>query len=354
MFSFLDQTQSDVSLLSTTVVDLDEQQHQQAKALSEAKGGTEVEQWQAYLTLLGQLAFCAWFSEYQSDESLTFSENETGLVQIGEFRVRVLVVEHCLSEQVSIPVQVIDDPEKAAHFYMLLEVTEEQSDVWLRGLIRRDRLSKRQQTQTQQQESTDGQDAIVVPLSAFKPEPSRLLHYCRHLEPAAIPLPQIATIATASPASTAPLSAAVVTIRTRLSEWLETTTNHRGWQAWDLLQPQLAYATRGLSDGIKRGKLVTIGLDVGEVTVALVLTLISEVDGRISILVQLLPIGRDRTLPPQIALALVSKKGKSLQSVTSRNQDNYIQLKSFKGMVGQRFGIQIQHQSVTILEDFEI
>ncbi|MGD1864174.1 MAG: DUF1822 family protein [Phormidesmis sp.] len=368
MFSSIDRTPSTFPLLSPTVIDLEEQQYEQAKALSESlpkalsedKGDAEVNQWKNYLNLLGQQAFQSWFSEQRVDtqppsESLTFSDHEIRLAHLGEFRLFLFVVEQCLSEEVSIPTNVIDDPDKAAHFYILLEVAEEQSEVWLRGLIRHDQLYQMQQTQSiQSQADANEDDTITLPLSAFEPEPSRLLHYCRYLTPDAIPLPQIVSNPT-SPAAL--LSTTVATVRTRLSEWLGTSTAQgwqSGWQSWDLLQPQLAYATRGLSDGLKRGKLVNLELGVGTITVALVLTLLPEADEKISILVQLLPAGSERTLPPQIMLSLVSKKGKSLQTVTSRNQDNYIQLKSFKGTVGQRFSLQIQYQGATVSEDFEI
>ena len=99
---------------------------------------------------------------------------------------------------------------------------------------------------------------------------------------------------------------------------------------------------------------MNLGLDVGAQPVALVLTLTPEMDGRISVLVQLLPTGRDRTLPQNIDLSLVSKKGKVLQRIASRSQDNYIQLKAFKGTIGQQFSIAVQLGEASVSEDFEL
>jgi hypothetical protein len=53
-------------------------------------------------------------------------------------------------------------------------------------------------------------------------------------------------------------------------------------------------------------------------------------------------------------LMLLSKAGKTLQEVTARTQDNYIQLKTFKGEPGRKFSIKVTLGDVSVNENFEL
>lgn len=365
----LNPTQSAVPLLCPTVFEIEEEHYRQATTRSRGKGESEADQWHHYLRTLGLLVFQDWLTEQASGEPLiagqtiasqtiadqtiagpTITALDHNCLQIGAFRVCVWVTEECLSEQVTIPRALVEDGTLAAHFYVLLEVAEEQSEVWFRGIVRRDRLAP-ESPNLAADRATDG-PSVTLPLSGLEPEPSRLLHYCQYLDPAAIPLP--------SPTATSDAVGPLSKLRTQLSRWLEDmetrvdTLQAEGWQVWDSLQPSLAYATRSLAEGIRRGKLVNVSLDVGVQPVALVLTLVPEADEKISILVQLLPTGSDRTLVPNIELALLSKKGKVLQQLLSRSQDNYVQLKSFRGTIGQQFSLRVTLDDISITEQFEI
>lgn len=332
-------TQTPASLLSPTVFDLEDHiysQAQQLSATSQAPSGDEQAQWQHYLSVLGVLAFTEWLEDLELDQPIR--QEGSQILQLGEFRLHLLVVEHCLSDVVSFPRATIEDPSQASHFYLLLEVVEDVDEVWFRGFVRHDQLCQ-----------TVAADipTVTVPLDFLELEPSRLLHYCRYLDPQAIPLPQAA----ASPASAEPTPLEVA--RTQLSQWFDNLVTE-GWQTWDSLQPQLAYATRGLADGLKRGKLVNLGLRVGEEPVAFVLTLTPGDDEKISILIQVLPTGSALTLPAQLELCLRSKQGKVLQQVVSRSRDNYIQLKAFRGRPGQQFRVTVALGEASVTEDFEI
>ena len=54
------------------------------------------------------------------------------------------------------------------------------------------------------------------------------------------------------------------------------------------------------------------------------------------------------------ALTLLSQAGKKLQEVGSRTQDNYIQLKSFKGRSGIPFSIVVSLGDTCLCENFEL
>ncbi len=347
MLSFRDRADATVPLLLPTVFELDTEHYSQAQTM-QAPSSNELAEWQSHLSALGLLAFEEWLTEtvpHQSPVRLPQSTGPIRYLTLNGFRLCIITTEECLSDCATLPDQVIHDPAWTAHFYILLEVAEEQAEVIFRGLIRHDRLT--------QFASTSGD--ITLPLSAFEPECRRLLHYCRYLEPSAIPLPVAqGNIAQASTVAQT-LSDSLITTSNQLSQWFDNIVAE-GWQTIEALtqQPQLAATTRGLADGIKRGKLLNLGLDVGEQSVALVLTITPEADEKISILIQLLPTGSDRILPPALSLSLVSRSAKVLQSATSRDRDNYIQLKSFRGNVGQQFSVVVKLGEVSISESFEI
>ena len=100
--------------------------------------------------------------------------------------------------------------------------------------------------------------------------------------------------------------------------------------------------------------MINLGVQFGQQTVALLVNVTAEVEGKLSVLVQLHPTGETRYLIPDLRLSLRSTAGKMLQEATSRGQDNYIQLKPFKGNPGKRFRVAIHLESKTVEEDFEL
>ena len=88
--------------------------------------------------------------------------------------------------------------------------------------------------------------------------------------------------------------------------------------------------------------------------ILLLVNVTEEADKQLSVLVQLHPAGEKRYLPHQISLTLLSQAGKKLQEVHSRTQDNYIQLKSFKGRSGIPFSIAVSLGDICIYENFKL
>jgi len=150
-----------------------------------------------------------------------------------------------------------------------------------------------------------------------------------------------------------------VEVRVNLSQWFQ---NHfeAGWQSLKALlgpdQDNLALGLRStsqLGDTVKGAKLVDLGLQLGSQSVALLVAIVPEADQKVSIVAQLHPMGEDY-LPPNINLALCSESGVTLQDVKSRSQDNYIQLKRFRGSPGECFDIQVAFGDACITETFVI
>jgi Protein of unknown function (DUF1822) len=144
-----------------------------------------------------------------------------------------------------------------------------------------------------------------------------------------------------------------------LSQWFENIFEV-GWQSFDALissqQKTLAVQFRSdtaLNDlRVKRAKLIDLGMQLGGTAVVLLLALISELDEKISIRVQLHPANEEIYLPPNLRLILLSESTKILQEVESRNHDHFIQLKKFKSHHGKNFSIRIAFGDVSITEDF--
>jgi hypothetical protein len=155
----------------------------------------ESRRWQVYLNELALCGFLAWWDEQAIDQvvecdrtslrpiqALGFAETICRL-QIGDFTLCLLVTESIAQEVISVSRAVIDLPEFVAHFYVLIEVQEEQEQVILRGCLRYDQL--RQQTQKL---AIQPNWTYALPCDWFDPDASHLRFYLRFLDPAALPL----------------------------------------------------------------------------------------------------------------------------------------------------------------------
>ena len=163
--------------------------------------------------------------------------------------------------------------------------------------------------------------------------------------------------------------------RVNLSRWFENVFE-AGWQSIEALlgtnQENLAFSFRSASElsehQVKRAKLINLGLQLGSQSVALLVALAlakrdevppaygiaPEAEQKVGILVQVHPVGGETNLPPNLRLALLSEAGDILQDVQSRSQDNYIQLKRFRGSPGECFNIQVAFGDASMTETFVI
>ncbi len=139
-----------------------------------------------------------------------------------------------------------------------------------------------------------------------------------------------------------------------------------GWQSLDILlntEPEnLAFRSRKHTSAIKEVrevsvegiKLIDLGMQLGNKSVALLVGLTRESEQKIGVRVQLHPARGETYLPPDIKLALLSESGSSLQEYKSRSKDNYIQLKRFSCPTEKGFKIQVSANGFSITEDFAI
>jgi len=151
------------------------------------------------------------------------------------------------------------------------------------------------------------------------------------------------------------------TQRTKLSQWFENMFN-TGWQSLEALFSKdiehLAFGLRRnfhLSDSaVKAAKMIDLGLQLGSRSVVLLIALAPEADDKVGILVHVHPANGENYLLPNTKLTLLCDSGEILQEVQSRSQDNYIQLKRFRGNYGECFSIQVAASGVSVTETFQI
>jgi len=151
-----------------------------------------------------------------------------------------------------------------------------------------------------------------------------------------------------------------VEARVNLRQWFQ---NHfeAGWQSLEALlgrdQDNLALGLRStsqLGDSVKGAKLVDLSLQLGSQSVALLVAITQEAEGKVGILVQMHPMGGQTYLPPNLRLSLLSESEEVFQEVQSRSQDNYIQLKRFRGLPGEYFNVQVALGDAQRTETFVI
>lgn len=340
---------NDFRSLLPEIIWLEPEHFEQAKEISDLVNG-EALQWQTHLNALALLGFEKWLTE-RIPEQIVYRD-ATEIVNVcylkfGEFKVGLIASEDLLDEVVNVPQDALASPELAAHFYVVLEVLEEQEQVIIKGFLRYDQVVNYR--------SRDNLHLLrngcyKLPLSAFDTEPNHLLFYCRFLEPTAIPLWASAE------RSAMPSLRYLKETRTKLSQWLQGVFNE-GWLGIDALvnpQANLALSTRNIQVSAKGGKLINLGMQLGSPPAGLLVNVTEETEKKIGVLVQLHPTGGEKYLPPNLKLTLLSKAGKKLQEVQSRGQDNYIQLPPFRGETGKRFSIEVSWSDATIREFFEL
>ncbi len=150
-----------------------------------------------------------------------------------------------------------------------------------------------------------------------------------------------------------------------LGRWFQTVFEV-GWQSLDTLldtdSGSLAFNFRRRNLAVNEVrkisiegiKLIDLGMELGNQSVALLIGLTPETEQRVGIRVQLYPAGGQTYLPPNIRLALLSHSGATLQEYRSRLQDNLVQLKRFTCPKGKGFSIQVTLNNFSIQEDFII
>ncbi len=150
-----------------------------------------------------------------------------------------------------------------------------------------------------------------------------------------------------------------------LSQWFEGTITE-GWRSLQyLLNPEVqefAFSFRGEprvpeadqhNAGIRKGKLLNLGVQLGEQQVILVVEIKPVEADRLKVLVQVHPANETLYLPPNLRLVILDEHTQIFLEAQAREADNFIQL-SFRGQVGEEFGARVSLEDSVITEYFKI
>ncbi|MEG3847746.1 DUF1822 family protein [Microcoleus sp. herbarium19] len=205
---------TDTRLLLPEVIWLEPEYFQRAKQMSD-RVKSESGQWQTYLSALAVQSFEQWLSDRLPNQRVEQAEIGTvSYLKIGEFKLCIIAIEHCLDEVVSVPQDALASGEQASDFYAVLEVLEEEEQVIIRGFLCCDQIIY-YRSLLNLQALQDG--CYQLPLSLFDAEPHHLLLYCRYLAPVAVTLPVVLAAAKVE----TDLSGYLKETRTKLTQWLQ-------------------------------------------------------------------------------------------------------------------------------------
>lgn len=191
------QMRLDFESLPTVAITLSDEQITQAVELSSKIKNSSV-QWQTYIHALALCAFEEWLAERANSlivnrerctifqPALAKAIAAVANLQVGKFKVCLITTGSLTDDQIYLPQAVVDLPEYIPHFYVWVEVLEEEDAAVISGFLSYQQL-REHQTKVNLQSAADWN--YQIPVSWFENNPDRLLLYLRCLEPETITLP---------------------------------------------------------------------------------------------------------------------------------------------------------------------
>ncbi len=361
--------------LQLEVAELEPEDFEQSAEISH-KILDESLRWETYQNALGLIGFEKWLQQRKpeleinkSQCSILQSQSVTKINAVCNLKINDLIV--CLintndfsDEFVEVTKAALDFPEFMAHFYVLIEVLEEQQQVIINGFVRYDELNKyRGSVNLQKSKIGDYQ----LPLSLFKSKPSQLLLYLNFLAPSAIPIPSLVPVIPVVPVKEIidQTSQSIV----NLNRWLHGAFD-TGWQATEaILEPsnrtEFAFRFReGHSEEtdttenslaiLKRGKLLNLGIEKADASVVLIVGFKAvEESNKFQVLVEICSTENQTYLPQDLQLMVLDETGEVVMQAQARNTNKNICL-DFKGNTKEQFSIKVILGDTSITENFVI
>ncbi len=355
--------------MSSKVIWLEPEYFEGAKEISDQDLG-ETRQWKNYLNALALFGFEQWLREripdiqINRDNCWIFQSDSTHVLDvvynlsIGEFKLDLIPVDNLTDGFVILPKEVIESPQIVAHFYVLIEVLEEEEQLNIYGFLRYDQLVKHCQSMNFHAKSDS---CYQIPLSWFDTEINNLLLYSRFLEKAAIPLPSVFEVnnTVVESLNQAPISIAKAIIN--LSNWW-CGVFEESWQStesiWNRLSSNYAWGyvrSRNQSNSypVSRTKVFDFGLLLNGQSLALVVNLKRGENNEVDVLAQVIPCNEEYLplgLKLKVTLNFDTSESES-QEVTARKADNAIQLE-FSEAPGKKFKVEVSFMEAVVTEEF--
>ena len=355
------------------IINLESEEFTRALKISQ-KVTDERGKWQTYLNALALLGFVEWLQEQipntkiNTEQSSIFQSvpktitNTVHNLQVGAFKLCLIVVSNLQNESITLASNAIKTIELASHFYVLIQVLEEEAELIVHGFIRHDEIMKYHKSFDKSMEEHCNTD-FNISVSYFDPEVNNLLLCTRFLKADAIPLP-------ANPPSVATYTSKSIESLVNLGEWLGGIFN-KGWQSLeDFYPPSLYWEERkSLSWGPSRGKFkhaltpditgskrYDLGVRLKGKKIALVIRMKpdEEHENEKDVLVQVCPDEIQQYLPQSLKLKVTlnpDSANSDSEEVVARTADNFIQLE-FNESPGKQFKVEISYEELAIVEQF--
>ncbi|MFB2976046.1 DUF1822 family protein [Microseira sp. BLCC-F43] len=152
----------------------------------------------------------------------------------------------------------------------------------------------------------------------------------------------------------AELTAKVTPRQTQVNQLLQWFDNifEPGWQAIEaLIAPQELSFVRNLK--VRRGKVIDLGIELAGHPFILIINLSRESEDTVAVNLQVYPTGENSYLPLGLKLIVLDESEEIFKEVTARTADKFIQYQ-FEAELGDRFGVKVDWQGVSITEEFAI
>ncbi|MDZ8223754.1 DUF1822 family protein [Nostoc sp. ChiVER01] len=139
----------------------------------------------------------------------------------------------------------------------------------------------------------------------------------------------------------------------KLSYWLQNIID-AGWQPIEKIlaskTPQLAFRYR---NGVTRGKLIDMGIELPGQSLALVITLTPKNSVEIQLKLQVHPSDEQAYLPNNLIVKVLDEKGINVMEAHARSGSTYVTLE-FNAQIGERFSVNLELGNTNIIENFVI
>ena len=213
-------------------------------------------------------------------------------LSLGEFHLCLITVDNLIDDFITLPEEAINSPKNAAHFYVLLEVLEEEEQLSIHGFLRYDKLVKYCKSINLE---ANADNCYQLPLSWFDPELNNLLLYSRFLSPTAISLPSVVEVNNAEGQNLSPVTSIATKALVNLTNWWREVFEEGWLSTKNICQTVDSSYSLGIckksatSQSFFGAKKLDFGLLLNGQTIALLINLKRLENNEVDVLVQVTP-----------------------------------------------------------------
>lgn len=334
--------------------------------------------WNTRINALALIGFEQWLKERNPDVqvnknqcSIIQSQCVTGMnavcnLKVNDLTVCLISTDDLTEEFIEVKKATFELSEFAAHFYVLVEVLEEQGQVMIHGFMRYDQLNDDTKSVNFQ---TSPYEYYQLPISLFKSKLNKLLLDFDFLVPSAIPVPGLLPVNSGIPYLEEILVKASQSI-VNLSLWLHGAFD-TGWEkVEEFLEPpqtNFAFEPRGVAlksndsaknnaaPAIQGRKLLGTEIEKSDEPIALLVSLLPTESSEINISVSVRPTIINTRLPEELELMVLDETGTTFMQAQAKSSKDVQRIKlNFLCDLGDSFFVKVALGEASHTEAFLI